>query len=66
MSRYQLLLWPHRLTALMRSPDRHGLVVGKFSPPQSGAPAWSHPVIADGVLYLRDQNLLMAYDVKAN
>jgi outer membrane protein assembly factor BamB len=46
-------------------PKKPVRVVGKLAPPQSGAPAWSHPAIADGVLYLRDQNLLMAYDVKA-
>ena len=39
-------------------------VLGKFKPQRSGAPAWSHPAIADGVLYLRDQDLLMAYDLK--
>jgi len=27
---------------------------------------WSHPVVADGKLYLRDQELLMAYDITAS
>ncbi len=27
---------------------------------------WTHPVVADGKLYLRDQELLFCYDVKAN
>ena len=26
---------------------------------------WTHPVIADGKLYLRDQDLVYCYDVKA-
>lgn len=26
---------------------------------------WSHPIVADGKLYLRDQELLMAYDIRA-
>ena len=27
--------------------------------------SWPHPVIANGVLYLRDQDVLLAYDVRA-
>jgi outer membrane protein assembly factor BamB len=27
--------------------------------------AWTHPVIANGKLYLRDQDLLLCYDLKA-
>ena len=32
---------------------------------RSSAPDWSHPVIANGKLYLRDQSLLLCYDIKA-
>jgi len=40
---------------------------GRFQQPdRSESPAWSHPVIANGKLYVRDQNLLLCYDVKAN
>jgi outer membrane protein assembly factor BamB len=28
-------------------------------------PVWAHPVIANGRLYLRDQDLLLAYDIRA-
>ncbi len=41
---------------------------GRFTPP--GAPdrgpskAWPHPVVANGRLYIRDLNVLWAYDVK--
>lgn len=42
---------------------------GRFSPsgpPTRGqAKAWAYPVIANGQLYLREQNLLWCYDVKA-
>ncbi|HNU98776.1 MAG: PQQ-like beta-propeller repeat protein [Verrucomicrobia bacterium] len=39
---------------------------GRFKQPdQSGKQAWPHPVIANGKLYLRDQDLLFCYDVKA-
>jgi outer membrane protein assembly factor BamB len=38
---------------------------GRFDQPdRSSQPAWSHPVIANGKLYLRDQDLLLCYDVK--
>jgi outer membrane protein assembly factor BamB len=39
---------------------------GRFDQPErSQQPAWPHPVIANGKLYLRDQDLLLCYDVKA-
>jgi outer membrane protein assembly factor BamB len=39
---------------------------GSFDQPdRSDRPAWSHPVIANGKLYLRDQSVLLCYDVKA-
>jgi outer membrane protein assembly factor BamB len=39
---------------------------GSFDQPdRSDRPAWSHPVIANGKLYLRDQDVLLCYDVKA-
>ena len=38
---------------------------GRFEQPgRSGAPAWPYPVIANGKLYLRDQDILLCYDVK--
>ncbi|MDF1754886.1 MAG: PQQ-like beta-propeller repeat protein [Verrucomicrobiales bacterium] len=39
---------------------------GRFSQPErSGEKAWPHPVVAKGKLYLRDQDLLLVYDVTA-
>ena len=39
---------------------------GRFEHPErSSSPDWTHPVIANGKLYLRDQNALLCYDVKA-
>jgi outer membrane protein assembly factor BamB len=39
---------------------------GRFVQPDHGdRPAWPHPVVADGRLYLRDGNVLFCYDVKA-
>jgi outer membrane protein assembly factor BamB len=40
---------------------------GRFEQPdRSQRNAWPHPVIADGRLYLRDQDKLFCYDVRAN
>jgi hypothetical protein len=33
-------------------------------PDRSEQPAWPHPVLANGKLYLRDQDVLFCYDVK--
>ena len=39
---------------------------GRFKQPdRSRSPAWAHPVIANGKLYIRDQDVLLCYDVKA-
>ena len=38
---------------------------GRFSIPQESLPTWSHPVVAGGRLYLRDQDNLYAFDVRA-
>jgi outer membrane protein assembly factor BamB len=39
---------------------------GRFEQPdRTQQPAWAHPVIANGKMYLRDQDLLLCYDVKA-
>jgi hypothetical protein len=39
---------------------------GRFEQPdRTRLPAWAHPVIANGKLYVRDQDLLLCYDLKA-
>ena len=52
---------------ILIEPNREQLVVrGRFDQPdRSDSPAWTHPVIANGKLYVRDQDLLLCYDVKA-
>lgn len=37
---------------------------GRFRIQQDSQPTWSHPVIAGGRLYLRDQDTIYAFDVK--
>lgn len=38
---------------------------GTFPIPDAAQFSWSHPVIANGRLYLREQNHLLAYDIRA-
>jgi outer membrane protein assembly factor BamB len=38
---------------------------GRFKIPSHGRPSWAHPVVAGGVFYIRDQESLTAYDVRA-
>ena len=38
---------------------------GSFRPPKGSGPAWSHPVIHQGRLYLRHNDLLLCYDLRA-
>ena len=39
---------------------------GRFNQPdRTDKPAWAHPVVANGKLYIRDQDTLFCYDVKA-
>ena len=41
--------------------------VGSFKVPGSGdRPSWSHPVILDGKLYLREQDAVLCYDIHAS
>lgn len=52
---------------LLIEPSNKGMVVrGRFDQPdRSSSMAWAHPVIANGKLYIRDQGLLLCYDVSA-
>ena len=52
---------------LLIEPSPTGLVErGRFEQPdRSAVPAWAHPIIANGKLYIRDQDMLLCYDVKA-
>ena len=39
---------------------------GRFDPPdRTTESAWPHPVITNGKMYLRDQDTLLCYDLKA-
>jgi outer membrane protein assembly factor BamB len=39
---------------------------GRFNPPdRTREQAWVHPVVANGKMYIRDQDVLLCYDIKA-
>ena len=46
------------------TPDAYKLVSQFDQPDRSAAKAWPHPVICGGKLYLRDEDVLLCYDVK--
>jgi len=39
---------------------------GRFKIADKGLPSWAHPVVSSGRLYLRNQDTLAAYDVRAH
>ena len=39
---------------------------GRFTIPDQGWPSWAHPVISGGRLYVRDQGILTAYNIRTN
>ena len=47
------------------SPEKLKVVSSFKEAERSGKESWAHPVIANGKLYLRDQDKLVCYDVKA-
>jgi len=50
---------------LKANPDKFDLVSSFRVEEGVSGPFWAHPVIYNGVLYLRHNNALMAYDIKA-
>jgi outer membrane protein assembly factor BamB len=53
------------LMALIEASPAGYKVKGTFKiPHKGGSPSWSHPVVAGGKLYLREQDWLLCYDLK--
>lgn len=51
--------------ALVEATPKEYTEKARFEQPErSGAPAWAYPLISDGKLYLRDQDVLLCYSVK--
>lgn len=53
------------LAMIEATPDEYRLK-GTWKPEYVQGPSWAHPAVADGKLYLREQNKLMCYDLRAN
>ena len=49
---------------LKATPEKFNLVSSFQVTQGSSGPFWAHPVIQNGILYLRHSNALMAYDIK--
>ena len=49
--------------ALVRATPSGYELNGTFKPVYQEGNSWSHPVVSDGLLYLREQNKLMCYDL---
>lgn len=68
MAGEQLYLRTEQGELILIEPNRERYVErGRFKQPdRSRQPAWTHPVMANGKLYVRDQDVLFCYDVRAN
>jgi outer membrane protein assembly factor BamB len=56
---------PSAVALIEATPDGYH-ELGRFEQPdRSDQLSWSHPVVAGGKLYLRDQDVLLCYDIKA-
>ena len=50
---------------LKATPEKFDLVSSFRVNQGKSGPYWTHPVIHNGILYIRHNNALMAYDIKA-
>lgn len=46
------------------NPDAYKEISKFDQPDRSRARAWPHPVVSNGILYIRDQDILLAYDLR--
>lgn len=53
----------HKVALVEATPEEYR-EHGTFEIRSHGRPSWAHPVVAGGVLYIRDQESLTAYDVR--
>jgi outer membrane protein assembly factor BamB len=66
MADQRLYLRTERGEMILIGPNRERFIErGRFKQPdRTRDPAWTHPVIANGKLYIRDQDTLFCYDIK--
>ena len=54
------------VVALVAATPEEYVLKGSFKPEHQERESWSHPVVVNGHLYLREQDKLMCYDVSPN
>lgn len=54
------------LVALIEASNRGYNLKGSFEIPGAGGDSWAHPVVANGRLYLREQDTLSVYDLRGD
>jgi outer membrane protein assembly factor BamB len=59
------ILSENNVVGLVQATPTSYVEKGRFEIPDSGWPSWAHPVVSGGRLYIRNQNSLAAYDVRA-
>ncbi|MBW3598727.1 MAG: PQQ-binding-like beta-propeller repeat protein [Planctomycetes bacterium] len=52
------------VVALVAATPREYRLKSQFRPVHQQGKSWAHPVVADGKLYLREQDVLMCYDLR--
>ena len=52
--------------ALIEASPRGYVEKGTFKLASVNGPSWPHPAIHNGLLYVRDQDVLLCYDLRAN
>ena len=52
------------VVALIQADESGFVTQGKLQIPDAGGDSWSHPVVANGCLFLREQNVIYAHDIK--
>jgi outer membrane protein assembly factor BamB len=55
----------NNLVALAEATPTGYRQTGRFEIPDKGLPSWAHPVISDGRLYVRNQDILKVYDIRS-
>jgi len=53
----------HEVALAEASPEGY-VERGRFTIPDRGRPSWAHPALADGRLFIRDQDQLLCYDLR--
>ena len=55
----------HNVMALVEASPKGYHLISQFNLPGGLGTGWQHPVVLDGRLYIRGQDQLLCYDVKA-